>query len=217
MKVIIFGATGLAGSEVVKQALQDPEITEVVAVVRKKLPMQHPKLKVVTHSDYLDYTALQPVFRQMDACIWCLGISQTQVDEAQYNVITYDYALAAAKAVLAVNPDISFVFLSGQGAASSEKSMFLFGRVKGKTENALKALPFNRLFVARPAGIIPMQEQPGTPFSKKIVVGLMKLFISSNITAEELALALLQAAKHNRQTNILENKALKQMAAGLKK
>lgn len=81
MKIVIFGATGTAGSEVVRQAIVDPEIEQLTVVVRKSIELNHPKVKIIIHSDFLDYTKLLPVFQEADACIWCLGISQTLVSK----------------------------------------------------------------------------------------------------------------------------------------
>src|ERR1700751_3810962 len=116
MKLILTGATGTAGSETLTQALLDKEVTEVIALQSKPLNIQHPKLKVIIDNDFLNYAGLESEFKNADACIWALGISQTQVSKAEYEVITYDYTVNAAKAMLAANPNITFVFLSGMGA-----------------------------------------------------------------------------------------------------
>ncbi|HEY3390645.1 MAG TPA: hypothetical protein VGK38_13800, partial [Prolixibacteraceae bacterium] len=81
MKIVIFGATGTAGSEVVRQAISDPDITKVIVVVRRPLGFEHPKMQIIIRHDFLDYKELLLVFREMDACIWCLGISQTKVNK----------------------------------------------------------------------------------------------------------------------------------------
>src|SRR5437870_2975160 len=100
MNIIITGATGMVGSEVVRQAIADQEIDEITLIVRRPVTFTSPKLKTVIHKDFLDYSGLADVFRNADCCIWCLGISQNQVTEAQYIVITHDYTIAAAKAML---------------------------------------------------------------------------------------------------------------------
>src|SRR4051812_18224333 len=104
MNLLITGATGMVGGEAVRQALLDPAIDRVTALVRRPLNIQHPKLRVVLHQDFLDYTGLEDLFRQQDACLWCIGISQAQVTKADYQRITHDFALAAATAMLAANP-----------------------------------------------------------------------------------------------------------------
>lgn len=217
MKIIIFGATGMVGSEVVRQAIKKQDITEITAVVRNPLSIEHPKLKTIMHADFLDYADLISVFKEVDACIWCLGISQNQVNKKEYEIITYDYSVAAAKTILAAKPAVTFVFLSGQGADSSEKSRILFARIKGKTENALKELNFKELYIARPGGIIPTYPQTNESILKKITSGFIKisgkLVPSTVITSRQLAQALLYAAEKGSSSIILDNKSLKKLSA----
>jgi nucleoside-diphosphate-sugar epimerase len=131
MKIIIFGATGVIGSECVRQAIQDKDIEQITVITRRDLDknITSDKLNIVTHTDFLDYNALLNVFTNHQGCIWALGISQTAVNESEYIKITYDYTLAAAKAMSSVNPDMRFVFVSGMGADSTEQSRVLFGRI----------------------------------------------------------------------------------------
>jgi len=69
-------------------------------VARKPIEFNNPKIQIVTHYDYLNYKELLTIFGDSDACIWCLGISQTKVSKEEYIRITFDYAIAADKAML---------------------------------------------------------------------------------------------------------------------
>src|SRR5437762_3346998 len=100
MKIIVTGATGMVGSEVIRQAILDKDIEEITAIVRKPLDVTHPKLKTVIHQDFMDYLSLMEIFKKNDACLWCLGISQNLVSKEEYYKITYDYTIAAAKDML---------------------------------------------------------------------------------------------------------------------
>jgi len=215
MKILVTGPTGTAGSEVVNQALLDPEITGVTVLSRRPLSVEHSKLKVVLHQDYSNYSDLADVLKEQDACIWCLGISQTQVSKEQYEVITYDYTIAAGRAFLQANPNAIFVFLSGGGADSTEQSRTTFARVKGKTENALKKLGFQRFWIARPGGIKPARLNPNTSLANKIMAPLFPIleFFAPNmvISATDLAKALIHLAKHGSEKQILENSDLKRI------
>jgi len=122
MKIIVTGATGLVGAEVLRLAINDKEIEQVTALTRRPSIIQHPKIRTVLHNDFLNYAGLDDLFKEHDAIIWCLGISVSQVKKEQYHVITYDYATAAAKAILKANPAMHFIFLSGEGADPSEKA-----------------------------------------------------------------------------------------------
>ncbi len=213
LKIIVTGATGLAGSEVVRQALLDDGIETVTAVVRRPPAIRHPKLHIVLHENYRDYSALTELFAGQDACLWCLGISQTQVPQDEYIRITYDYVVTAAQAMLAANPALAFLFLSGMGADSQEKSRTLFARIKGKAENNLKRLPFKKLYIARPGGIIPVHKKENAAFFEKLLIPLFPVFKllmpGKMITSVELAKAMLDVVKHGSDRVILENMDLK--------
>jgi uncharacterized protein YbjT (DUF2867 family) len=216
MKIIVTGATGTTGSEVIRQAILDKEISSIVALARKPLDLKHEKLSVIPHQDFLDYSSLNGLFSGSDAIIWCLGVSQFQVKKEQYSVITHDYTIAAAKAALQANPSIGFVFVSGDGADPTETSRALFARIKGKTENSLTQLPFKKLYIARPGGIKPVHKNKNMAFVNKLALPLFPLLEliapGAIISSVQLAKSLLKIAKTGNDKFILDNKALKELA-----
>ena len=81
MKLIVTGATGLVGTEIIRQAVRNPAITSVVALARKPVPApanagpnaDTSKLQSVVLEDW---TAPYPEsvkehVKGADACIWC--------------------------------------------------------------------------------------------------------------------------------------------------
>ena len=74
MKLILTGASGFVGSEVLSQALSHPSITSIIALSRKPLAEPHTsnqKLKVVLLDDFSSYKP--SVLEQLsgaDTCIW---------------------------------------------------------------------------------------------------------------------------------------------------
>jgi len=221
MKIIVTGASGLVGAEVVRQAMTDSEIHEITALVRRPLDIPHvprqggEKLHVVVHQDFLSYPTAAELFKAQDACLWCLGTSQSQVTPEEYHSITYDYTLEAAKAMLKANPSIAFLFVSGKGADSMETSKTLFARVKGKTENALRRLPFKKLFIVRPGGIKPIHRNKNAALANKLFIPLFPilelLLPNLVISSVELARVLLHIAKHGAPKTLLENLDLKRL------
>jgi uncharacterized protein YbjT (DUF2867 family) len=219
MKILVTGATGLVGAEVIRQAMGDPDVSEITMLVRRQpdipfLPaVGGSKLGTIIHKDFLDYTSIEDVFRHHDVCLWCLGISQSQVSKEQYHTITYDYTIAAAHALLKTNPAMTFIFVSGEGADSTEKSKTLFAWVKGKTENELQRLPFKKLVIVRPGGIKPVHANPNAPWTNKIMIPLFPIFklLMPNmvISSVELARVLLHLAKHDAPKILLRNIDLK--------
>lgn len=154
MNVLLFGATGMIGQGVLRECLLADSVTSVTAVVRSPLGISHPKLREIIHRDFADFSACAADFASANACFYCVGISSPGMTEAEYTVVTHDYALAAARA-LPANPALTFVFVSAHGADSTERGRLMWARVKGRTENALLAFPF-RTFVFRFNFVQPM-------------------------------------------------------------
>lgn len=203
----------MAGSEVLRQAIADDSITAIIALVRRPLEIVHPKISTIIHQDFLNYDAVKDKFKNCDACIWCLGISQLQVSKKQYGIITYDYTIAAAKAMLAANPGMHFVFLSGNKADRTETSKVLFARLKGKTENALLGLGFKKLTIARPDAIWPKHKNKNAPLAYKLAFPffpLVERFTPSKIIGSvQLAKALLYLVKNISEKDTFENTELR--------
>ncbi|MFC1620403.1 NAD-dependent epimerase/dehydratase family protein [Candidatus Neomarinimicrobiota bacterium] len=157
MRVIIFGATGMAGSGVLEACLEHPEVLAITSVGRRSTGIEHAKLTEIIHDDFLDYSAIESELRGHDACFWCLGVSSATVrDEETYHVITHDYTMAAAKTLAALNPELTFCFLTGMGTEPTMKSRFMWARVKGKTETSLESVLAGRAYMFRPGFIFPL-------------------------------------------------------------
>jgi dTDP-4-dehydrorhamnose reductase len=214
MKIIITGATGMVGSEVLRQALADGAITTVFAIVRRPLAIQHPKLTVIIHKNFLDYSPLDNIFKEADACIWCLGVSQMQVSKEDYVIITHDYTIAAAKAITAANPNMLFLFTSGEGADTTEQSKTIFAREKGRTENDLIKMRMKDLYIIRPGAIKPINGYSNVPFMYRInyaiiwlLYPVVKIFSPALIIkSTEIAKAVLHIIKNGAEQRLLRNK-----------
>lgn len=156
MNVLIFGATGMVGQAALRECLLDPGVAAVVTIGRSATGQIHPKLREIVHADLLDYSAIEGELTGFDACLFCLGIASAGMKEADYTRITYEMPIAAAQALLTLNPGMVFVHTSAAGVERSEKAGIMWARVKRRTENALLSLPFKGVYIFRPAMIRPM-------------------------------------------------------------
>ncbi|CAF4574403.1 unnamed protein product, partial [Rotaria socialis] len=168
----------------------------------------------VIHTDFLDYTPLLNLFENHQACIWALGISQNAVNETEYIKITHDYTLAAAKSIANVNPTMRFIFISGMGADSTEQSRFLFGRIKGKTENDLvKESGLKEIYTVRPAGIIFTEQPSNKPWYERAFTPALHVFKVIKpawvITAIGLSRTILYLVKNGHHATLFENQDLR--------
>jgi uncharacterized protein YbjT (DUF2867 family) len=74
MKVILSGATGFIGGEVLNEALAHPSITRLVCITRRALPesaTSNPKLTVIILTDFLSYPPeILSQLEGAESCIW---------------------------------------------------------------------------------------------------------------------------------------------------
>lgn len=157
VNIILFGATGMVGRGALIECLDDARVTSVLSVSRSSCGVTHPKLEELLHDNFLDYSAVQSRFVSRDACFYCVGISAVGTPDDKYVRITYDYTVAAAAAIIAASPQLTFCFISAQGADTTGQSSRLWERTKGRTENALNAMAFPAVYVLRPGFIRPMK------------------------------------------------------------
>lgn len=156
MKVILFGATGMVGQGVLRECLLDPGVEAVLAIGRSTTGQRHDKLREIVHADFFDFTTLESELSGYDACFFCLGVTSVGMNEADYRRLTYDVTMAAATTLSRINHAMTFVYVTGTGADSSEQGGVMWARVKGKTENDLFKLPFKAAYMFRPGIIQPL-------------------------------------------------------------
>src|SRR5690242_8235763 len=91
-----------------------PRVNRVVAVSRRPLSVQHPKLETVIEGD-LFHLQHMDVLRGLDAYFFCLGVSSVGMSGDAYRPRTYDLTLAVARQLLPENPRMVFEYISGEG------------------------------------------------------------------------------------------------------
>lgn len=215
MKIIVTGATGMVGTELVRQAIADPAVEEIVALVRSNMPFSHPKLRELIHTDFLNFEGLEEIFRDADACVWCLGISQLRVPAKEYIKITYCYTVKAAAAIRRANPAMRFIFLSAAGADMSGRWPARFAKVKGRTERALTYIGPAGLTIFRPGGIlatVPPQRPHLYKRFERFMLQLLALAAPfAVVSTAQLAKAMLSAAKRDPGKLIIGHRAIRNM------
>jgi hypothetical protein len=113
---------------------------------------------------------------------------------------------------------MAFLFLSGEGADSTEQSTRTFARYKGKTENALRRLGLKKFYIARPAAIAPVHPVETQPWYQSIVLPVIKiLYPPVVVSAPALARALLHIVKTGPDQEMWDYKSLRVLGKGLAK
>lgn len=154
--VLVAGASGLVGREILKGLLDDDSVAAVHSLGRRELPLQHPKLT----QHIVDFQAL-PALPRVDEAFIALGTTiKVAGSQEAFRAVDCDAVIAVAKAARAAGATRLGV-VSAMGA--NARSSVFYNRVKGDTEAALSALGFETLVIARPSFLAGDREALGQP------------------------------------------------------
>lgn len=193
MKLLVVGASGLVGSHVLKRALADERVSQVVAPSRRALT-EHSKLV----APVVDFAQLpsDAHWWNADAVICALGTTMKQAGSKEvFKRVDHEYPLAVAKRARQQGT-LTYVLNSATGADAA--SRFFYNQVKGELERDLALCGFTSLTHVRP-GLIsgPRQEfRLGERAAECVLQILGPLLPKKYRTnpADNIAQALLEAA-----------------------
>jgi uncharacterized protein YbjT (DUF2867 family) len=191
----------------------------VLTVGRTPTGQKQEKLRELAHANLLDFTAIERELSGYDACFFCLGVTSAGTTEQEYERITYAIPVAAAQMLVKLNPGMTFVYVSGSGADSSEKGRTMWARVKGKAENALLAMPFKAVYIFRPAFIRPLHGIRSRTKIYNVLYALLRPLVplvralapGYVTTTEQLGRAMIAVAKRGPSKRMLESSDISQI------
>jgi uncharacterized protein YbjT (DUF2867 family) len=144
---VIAGATGLVGSELLLQLLDDPRYARVIALVRRASPLAHSKLSMIMADFLHPEDALGDT--RVDDVFCCLGTTMAKAGTREkFYEVDYQFPLALARATQALGAS-QFLLVSALGAKKT--SAIFYNRVKGEVEEAINKLGFHTLHIFRPS------------------------------------------------------------------
>jgi len=153
--VLIAGASGLVGREILQGLLADDSVAAVHSLGRRDLPLQHPKLT----QHRVDFSKALPALPRVGEAFVALGTTIKVAGSQQaFRAVDFDAVLAVAKAAKAAGATRLGV-VSAMGA--DPRSKIFYNRVKGEMEAALSALGFDTLVIARPSFLVGDREALG--------------------------------------------------------
>jgi len=218
---IVLGASGSVGARVVHYLLKDPRIRRVTAVVRRN---QNDTAQWLSDGDEdkaklaqmeVDFEKLDdnsPGWNGHDLGFTCIGLYTGAKPEDEWKHIEIDYNVQAAKLLKAGGTE-RFHYLSGQGVVEGGASSFLFSRVKGTAEAALRMIGFSNFATFRPGAIY------GRPVERKMyvfepIMNAISCWIGSvgGSTCDDIAKAMVLASLMDNPPTVVENAEIKQMS-----
>ena len=213
-QALLAGATGLVGAHLLTRLLAHPSYSRVEVLVRRELPIHHPKLAArlvdFEHLHVYPGNAAHDVF-----C--CLGttIGKAGSQEA-FQRVDHDYPLALANLASAAGAQ-QFLMVSSLGADAL--SSVFYSRVKGETERDIAAIGLPKSIFMRPSILRGERQEVRTGEKLGIFVGrvIAPLFIGSlrkyrPIQADHVAAAMIYAANHDFPSGPVESDAIEKLA-----
>lgn len=197
MKVMLLGATGLTGGKVLQGLLAREEVSQVVALVRHRLPTMHDRL--AQHEVDFDNLDAHAGLFNVDAIICCLGTTIKKAgSQEQFRKVDLGYPLKAAE--LGRDHDVqAFILMSAIGASSS--STIFYNRVKGELEDALRDLGYPYLSIYHPSLLLGDRKEQRTaealgmkamPLVNRLLIGPLDRY--RGIEAQTVAAAMVNEA-----------------------
>lgn len=190
----IAGASGLVGSSLLTQLLDDPRFTAVVSLGRRALPVEHPRLTQRT----VDFASLDVSGLPAPDVAFCtLGTTIAKAGSAEaFRAVDHHAVMAFAKAAFDAGAR-RFEVVTAHGVDA--RSMVLYNRVKAEVEADLRTVGFTSLAIARPSLLLGdrAESRPGervAVVASRLLGGLLKPFEAGPIEAAVVARALVAIA-----------------------
>ena len=199
MIATIAGSTGLIGSLLLEELLNDPFFETVRILIRRPVDITHPKLekKIV---DFNDSDSLLVALSNSDVMFCSIGTTQKKVkgDKETYRKIDFDIPVKLARFSKMVGCE-KFILVSSAGANSKGSNFYI--KLKGEVEDAVKTIGLKSLHIMKPSFLLGERKE----FRIGEVIGkpLMQLFSFAipkkykAIKAKEVAKAMAAIAKKN--------------------
>ncbi len=206
--LLLFGATGLVGQAVLRQALADTRVGRVVAPTRRPLP---PQAKL--ENPLIDFKALpeEAPWWRADGAICTLGTTIRRAgSQAAFREVDFTYPLTVAR-VAHRHGTPAFALTSSLGADAHARTFYL--RTKGETEKAVADTGFASCTIVRPSilGGDRSESRPMEAISTGVMSALAWMIPRRYrvVPAENVATALLNAAINaTRGRHVLESEDL---------
>lgn len=155
--IIIAGATGLIGTELIKQMLEADPISHIYALSRRPVPFFHPKLEVIMDSQ-LQVKEWQPNSPSPKYGFICLGTTIKQAGSKK-QLERVDYHLVCEVAQTMKSLGVTHIAVaSSYGASPHALSHYL--RCKGKAEIAIEQMGFEHITFVRPGPLVGLRDTP---------------------------------------------------------
>jgi hypothetical protein len=206
----------MVGEGVLLECLEHPAIEQVLLVNRRPYDAKHPKLRQCIVPDFMNLDGFTNQLTGYDACFYCAGVSSAGMSEKDYSHIIYDITTHFAQTLASLNPQMTFIYVSGSLTDSSEKGRVMWARVKGKTENALMRLGFQKVYNFRPGFMRPTPGQRNIKWYYTVIgwmYPLLRVLLPNQVsTLSDVGLAMINSVLKGYPKQVLEIRDINSLA-----
>ena len=214
-KALIFGSSGLVGSNLVKIILQNEKYDHIKLFVRSETENKSKKLEIIK----TDFNNLEKHKDSIvgDDCFFCIGTTRKNTpDKNEYIITEYNIPVEIGK-IAKSNSVNNFIYVSSLGANPNASGLYL--KNKGQAEQELINLNFPRLAIIRPSILLGNRKE--NRIGEKIGIFVMKLLLPlflgklkkyKPIKVENVAKAMANIAQNDYQKTIFESDQLVEIA-----
>jgi len=212
---VIFGATGLVGSYLVRQLCESHRYAMVLSFSRRTCGYAHPSLR----EHISDHSSMHLIASEIKGhdLFCCLGTTIKKAGSKEnFKRVDFDMPVDLAK-IAAKNGFEHFLLVSSIGADANSSNFYL--RTKGQTEQEVMQCGISKISIARPSMLLgPRKEFRFGEALGKVVMKLVHPLIIGKyrkyraIHAEDVAKAMLAISANNDDSKIYESNELQQIA-----
>lgn len=213
---LVFGATGLTGSYLLKLLLNDSRYKKVKVFIRKKADLPfHEKLE--TH--FVELSSPENYSHQLygDELFCCLGTTIAKAGSRQeFRKVDFELPVKIAETASQNNVS-SFIVISSLGA--NAKSSNFYYRTKGEMEEAIQKFSFQRFAILRPSMLLGNRKEfrLGEIIGKHLMKALGIFFVGElkkykAIHAEDVAASMIVIANNKSGEIFFESDRIQHIA-----
>jgi uncharacterized protein YbjT (DUF2867 family) len=199
---LLAGASGLAGGHALEALLGAPEISRVLAVSRRPLAREHPRLA----NRIVQFERLEAQLKgaSCDVALCCLGTTRRRAGSpAAFRAVDVDCVVSFARAAKAAGAR-RFTVISSAGANPESGNFYL--RTKGEMEQQVAAIGFESLDILQPSLLLGWRgEMRPLELAATALMPLLNPFLRGkylpyrSISARVVGAALLGAIRSGRR------------------
>jgi len=188
----VLGGTGETGKRVIDELRNIDTISKIIMLTRREVELTEGPGKEKVEQKIVDFDKMddsKAAFADADIAFCCLGTTRAKAGKEGFIKVDYDYVVNSAKLLKENGKCTDFHLVSSWGAKAN--AWTLYPSTKGKAEEAVKELEFERTSIYRPGLLITEREESRIlEKTAQCMAGFLDRSSKASIKTEDLAKAI---------------------------